>query len=119
MTQLEAARRQADRAEAIRTAVSLAKPGDIVLIAGKGHEAYQQIDDEKHHFDDLEEARKALGGQVFDVLGKLQFEGRPLRDLLIEAIRYGERPDVRARLTQAIENAVDRPHLFERRSVPP
>src|SRR5438093_416032 len=59
----------------------------------------------------LEEARKALGGQVFDVLGKLQFEGRPLRDLLIEAIRYGERPDVRARLTQAIENALDRSHL--------
>jgi superfamily II DNA or RNA helicase len=59
----------------------------------------------------LEEARKALGGQVFDVLGKLQFEGKPLRDLLIEAIRYGDRPDVRARLTQAIEHAVDRPHL--------
>ena len=47
----------------------------------------------------LEEARKALGGQVFDVLGKLQFEGRPLRDLLIEAIRYGDQPEVRARLT--------------------
>jgi hypothetical protein len=59
----------------------------------------------------LEQARQALGGQVFDVLGKIQFEGRPLRDLLIEAIRYGERPDVRARLTQAIANAVDRPHL--------
>jgi len=56
----------------------------------------------------LEEARKALGGQVFDVLGKLQFEGRPLRDLLIEAVRYGEKPEVRARLTQAIANAVDR-----------
>ncbi len=56
----------------------------------------------------LEEARKALGGQVFDVLGKLQFEGRPLRELLIEAVRYGERPEVRARLTQAIANAVDR-----------
>src|SRR6266581_7148600 len=36
----------------------------------------------------LEQARQSLGGQVFDVLGKLQFEGRPLRDLLIEAIRY-------------------------------
>src|SRR5256885_1052267 len=59
----------------------------------------------------LEEARKALGGQVFDVIGKLQFEGRSLRDLLIEAIRYGERPDVQARLTQVIENAVDRTHL--------
>ncbi len=61
----------------------------------------------------LEEARKALGGQVFDVLGKLQFEGRPLRDLLIDAIRYGERPDVRARLTQAVAEAVDRGHLAE------
>lgn len=55
----------------------------------------------------LEQARKALGGQVFDVLGKLQFEGQPLRELLIEAIRYGERPDVQAKLTHAIENAVD------------
>jgi superfamily II DNA or RNA helicase len=59
----------------------------------------------------LEEARQALGGQVFDVLGKLQFEGRPLRDLLIEAIRYGDQPEVRARLTHAIESGVDRPHL--------
>jgi superfamily II DNA or RNA helicase len=56
----------------------------------------------------LEEARRALGGQVFDVLGKLQFEGRSLRELLIEAVRYGEKPEVRARLTQAIANAVDR-----------
>ena len=55
----------------------------------------------------LEEARKALGGQVFDVLGKVQFDGRPLRDLLIEAIRYGERPEVRARLTQAVATAFD------------
>jgi hypothetical protein len=59
----------------------------------------------------LEEARRALGGQVFDVLGKLQFEGRPLRDVLIEAIRYGDRPEVKARLTKEIENGVDRPHL--------
>ncbi len=55
----------------------------------------------------LDEARKALGGQVFDVLGKLQFEGRPLRELLIQAIRYGEQPDVQARLTQVISNAFD------------
>lgn len=59
----------------------------------------------------LEEAREALGGQVFDVLGKLQFEGRPLRELLIEAIRYGDLPEVRARLTKSIESGVDRPHL--------
>jgi SNF2 family DNA or RNA helicase len=55
----------------------------------------------------LEDARQALGGKVFDVLGKLQFEGRPLRDLLIEAIRYGERPEVRARHAQAIDQALD------------
>lgn len=61
----------------------------------------------------LEQARQALGGQVFDVLGKLQFEGKPLRDLLIEAIRYGERADVRQRLTRAVENALDRVRLQE------
>jgi superfamily II DNA or RNA helicase len=61
--------------------------------------------------DKLEEARKALGGQVFDVLGRVQFDGRPLRELLIEAIRYGERPDVRARLEHAVELAVNRPQL--------
>jgi superfamily II DNA or RNA helicase len=59
----------------------------------------------------LEQARQALGGQVFDVLGKIQFEGRPLRELLIEAIRYGERPEIRARLTQAIASAVDTSQL--------
>ncbi len=59
----------------------------------------------------LEEARKALGGQVFDVLGKLQFNGKPLRDLLIEAVRYGDLPEVRARLNEEIEHGVDRPHL--------
>ena len=56
----------------------------------------------------LEQARQALGGQVFDVLGKLHFEGRPLRDLLVEAIRYGEQPEVRARLTTAVDHALDR-----------
>src|SRR5262249_27124926 len=45
----------------------------------------------------LNEARSALGGKVFDVLGKLHFEGRPLRQLLIDAIRYGEDPENRAR----------------------
>jgi SNF2 family DNA or RNA helicase len=59
----------------------------------------------------LELARKALGGQVFDVLGKIQFEGRPLRDLLIEAIRYGDRPEIRAKLTAAIANGVDKAQL--------
>ena len=49
--------RIADRAEAIRTAAMLARPGDVVLIAGKGHETYQIVGDEKHHFDDREQIR--------------------------------------------------------------
>ena len=59
----------------------------------------------------LEEARSALGGKVFDVLGKVHFEGRPLRELLIEAIRYGEQPEVRGRLTQVVDNAFDHDYL--------
>lgn len=44
----------ADRREAIRTACMLAQPGDVVLIAGKGHENYQEVKGVKHHFDDKE-----------------------------------------------------------------
>jgi UDP-N-acetylmuramoyl-L-alanyl-D-glutamate--2,6-diaminopimelate ligase len=51
---------EADRRAAIQLAAQLAKPGDVILIAGKGHEAYQQIEDEKQPFDDREEAAKAL-----------------------------------------------------------
>ena len=61
----------------------------------------------------LDEARRALGGQVFDVLGKLQFEGKSLRELLIEAVRYGEQPEVRARLTQVLDDAFDPTQLQE------
>jgi SNF2 family DNA or RNA helicase len=56
----------------------------------------------------LEQARQALGGRVFDVLGKMLFEGRPLRELLIEAIRYGEREDVRIKLKRVVEHAFDK-----------
>jgi UDP-N-acetylmuramoyl-L-alanyl-D-glutamate--2,6-diaminopimelate ligase len=49
-----------DRRAAIQNGISLAKPSDVVLIAGKGHETYQQRGDEKIHFDDREEARRAL-----------------------------------------------------------
>ena len=52
--------RIADRAEAIRTAAMLAKPGDILLLAGKGHETYQIVGDVKNHFDDKEEALRAF-----------------------------------------------------------
>ena len=53
--------RIADRAEAIRTAGMLSRPGDVMLVAGKGHETYQIIGDVKHHFDDREEVRRAFG----------------------------------------------------------
>jgi superfamily II DNA or RNA helicase len=61
----------------------------------------------------LDQARQALGGKVFDVLGRLQFEGKPLRDLLVQAIRYGESPEVKAKLTKAVENAFDKGELQE------
>ena len=51
----------ADRREAIRTACMLAQKGDVVLVAGKGHEDYQEIKGVKHHFDDKEEVRKVIG----------------------------------------------------------
>ena len=50
-----------DRREAIRTACSLAKPGDVILVAGKGHEDYQIVKGVKHHFDDHEVIREAFG----------------------------------------------------------
>jgi superfamily II DNA or RNA helicase len=61
----------------------------------------------------LDEEREALGGQVFDVLGQLTFEDRHLRDLLMEAIRYGDQPAVKAKLFQVVEHALDRRHLRE------
>ncbi|MBP7777872.1 MAG: DUF3883 domain-containing protein [Acidobacteria bacterium] len=81
------------------------------LVAGETREGdvYRRL------LEKLEEARHALGGQVFDVLGKLQFEEgeqeKTLRDLLLEAIRYGDQPEVRARLSTVIDRALDRGQL--------
>lgn len=61
-------------------------------------------------FEKLEVEREALGGRVFDILGEV-FEDRSLKDLLIEAIRYGADPEVRARLLQKVEGALDSQHL--------
>jgi len=63
--------------------------------------------------DKLEQARISLGGQVFDVLGKLEFEGKTLRDLLIEAIRYGEQPEVKAYLTEVVDKVLNQDHIRE------
>ena len=50
-----------DRREAIRTACMMARKGDVVLVAGKGHEDYQEIQGVKHHFDDKEVLRECFG----------------------------------------------------------
>ena len=72
------------------------------LVAGETREGavYERL------LEKLESARETLGGKVYDVLGEL-FEARPLRDLFMEAVRYGDRPDVRERLFQAIDGVVD------------
>lgn len=53
-----------DRREAIRTAIQMAKPGEVVLVAGKGHEPYQEVQGVRHHFDDREEVQKELQGRI-------------------------------------------------------
>jgi len=52
-----------ERREAIKTACALAQPGDVILIAGKGHEDYQEVKGVKHHFDDREEVQKIFDAQ--------------------------------------------------------
>ena len=49
-----------DRREAIARAVAMAKPGNVILIAGKGHEPYQEVNGVRHHFDDREVAAELL-----------------------------------------------------------
>lgn len=61
--------------------------------------------------DKLEEEREALGGKVFDILGKITFDNRPLRDLLIEAVRYGNDPSIRAKLDQVVDHSFDKDQL--------
>lgn len=58
-------------------------------------------------FNKLEEERLALGGKVFDILGSMTFDNKPLRDLLIEAIRYGNDPAVRQRLWQVVDHSMN------------
>ena len=59
----------------------------------------------------LEAAREALGGRVYDVLGEL-FEGTELKDLLFEAIQYGEREEVKAKLFRRVDGVADQEHLI-------
>ena len=74
------------------------------LVANETREGYvfQRL------FQKLEEERQSLGGKVFDILGKVTFENRSLRDLLIDAVRYGNDPQVRARLDQVVDHSMNR-----------
>ena len=58
-------------------------------------------------FQKLEEERQALGGKVFDILGKMTFDNKSLRDLLIEAVRYGNDSKVKDRLNQVVDSSLD------------
>lgn len=58
-------------------------------------------------FQKLEEERQALGGKVFDILGKMTFDNKSLRDLLIEAVRYGNDSKVKDRLYQVVDSSLD------------
>ncbi|NLK08089.1 MAG: DUF3883 domain-containing protein, partial [Firmicutes bacterium] len=62
-------------------------------------------------FEKLEQARETLRGKVFDVLGKVTFENRSLRELLIEAVRYGNDPAVRAQLNDVMDHSLDYDNL--------
>ncbi|MEX1027219.1 MAG: helicase-related protein [Candidatus Paceibacterota bacterium] len=78
------------------------------LVAGETREG----DVFRRLLEKLEVEREALGGAVFDVLGKA-IEGRRLRDLLQEAILYGKQPEVRAKLKEKVEGALDHSRLRE------
>ena len=62
-------------------------------------------------FEKLEQERESLKGKVFDVLGKLTFENKSLRDLLIEAVRYNKQEDVKQRLYEVVDHSLDREKL--------
>jgi SNF2 family DNA or RNA helicase len=79
---------------------------NIVANETREGEVFQKL------FDKMEVEKKALGGKVFDVLGEA-FDNVSLKDLLIEAIRYGDSPAVRAKLNEKIDNALDTEHLKE------
>jgi superfamily II DNA or RNA helicase len=63
-------------------------------------------------FEKLEQEREALRGKVFDVLGKVSFDNKSLKDIILEAIRYGNDPAVRARLFQVVDHSLDRVSLL-------
>ncbi|MYN14977.1 DUF3883 domain-containing protein [Pusillimonas sp. TS35] len=79
---------------------------NLVAMQTREGEVFQKL------FEKIEIEKQALGGKVFDILGEA-FENQSLKDLLVEAIRYGESPEVKARLNQVIDGALDTGHLRE------
>lgn len=75
--------------------------------------AHQTREGEVWHrlFEKLDQERGSLGGQVFDVLGEMTFENKSLRELLIEAIRYGNDPERKEYLNKVLDTALDRQKL--------
>lgn len=67
----------------------------------------------KRLFAKLEQEKEALGGKVFDILGKVSFNDRPLKDLLIKAVRHGSEEEVQAQVSDAIDRAFDRQSLIK------
>ena len=67
----------------------------------------------KRLFEKLEQEKEALGGKVFDILGKVSFNNRPLKDLLIDAVRHGSEVDVQEQVSDAIDSAFDRQTLIK------
>jgi UDP-N-acetylmuramoyl-L-alanyl-D-glutamate--2,6-diaminopimelate ligase len=61
---------EVDRGKAIRAAIEQARPGDVVLLAGKGHETYQIVGDQTNHFDDREVAREVLASLGYSKAGQ-------------------------------------------------
>ena len=79
---------------------------NIVATETREGEVFQKL------FDKIETEREALGGKVFDVLGEA-FDNISLKDLLVEAIRYGEDPKIKAKMNEVIEGALDADHIKE------
>ena len=74
---------------------------NLVSIQTREGEVFQRL------FKKLETEREALGGKVFDILGRVTFSGKSLKDLLIEAVRYGDDPEVKARLDRVVDSSLD------------
>ncbi|MBX7223406.1 MAG: DUF3883 domain-containing protein [Blastocatellia bacterium] len=79
---------------------------NLVAVTTREGQVFQRL------LEKLEKEREALGGKVFDVLGKV-FNDVPLRNLLLEAIRYGDQPEIKAKLNQVIDQHMDRHRLEE------